>query len=167
MVHQKNIIRKEDIKKFEQHHQDTNNPNDLDVIFGDDWSDKIHEIPTSNIWGKEIGDKFLEFIMKKKDDASDGETGSSTVPANVWKPSQKSDSDFKPLLVVNSNANANLVPDQNPSSNRAVFRNENLEKLLATHRPQVVQEFFTESFLKERGNAYTLAQDRNLKKSIF
>jgi hypothetical protein len=100
MVSQNKIVRKEDIKKFEQQHQDTNNPNDLDVIFGDEWSDQIHEIPASDIWSKEIDSKFLEFVMKKKEDIPE-ESGSSTVQANLGRASLKVDCDFKPLLNVN------------------------------------------------------------------
>jgi hypothetical protein len=99
MVSQNKIVRKEDIKKFEQQHQDTNNPNDLDVIFGDEWSDQIHEIPASDIWSKEIDSKFLEFVMKKKEDIPE-ESGSSTVQANLGRASLKVDCDFKPLLNV-------------------------------------------------------------------
>lgn len=94
------IFRKEDIKKFEGQHQETGCASDLDVIFGDEWSDQIHEIPASDIWSKEIDSKFLEFVMKKKEDIG-VEAGSSTVQADKGGARVKVDCDFKPLLNVN------------------------------------------------------------------
>jgi hypothetical protein len=123
--------RKEDIKKFENQHQETGNASDLDVIFGDEWSDQIHEIPASDIWSKEIDSKFLEFVMKKKEDVS-GEAGSSTVQANAGRASLKVDCDFKPLLNVN----------------KGTFRDAGLERLIATHRPGVAEKFFSTVFLR-------------------
>lgn len=71
----------------------------LDVMFGEEWADKIHEIPINEIWNTQENVNFLSFVLNKNEDKNVTEEK----PEILLQPKKvlKHDTDFKSLKIDN------------------------------------------------------------------
>ena len=70
-VNPKKFYNMNDFDKFtHKHQQDASNIDNLDILFGDEWSEKIHEIPPGDIWNDNAYNNFLSFVFNKKDEVN-------------------------------------------------------------------------------------------------
>ena len=51
----------------------------LDVMFGEQWSDMKHEIPLTEVWNTTESVNFLSFVLKKNEDKMTSEEKNETV----------------------------------------------------------------------------------------